>query len=35
MKGKAYLKGKARPHHFMENRRGKGGTSDRFPLLQL
>ena len=24
-----------RSHYFMENRRGKGGSSDRFPLLGL
>lgn len=35
MKGKAYLKGKARPHHFMENRRQKSGLRDRFPLLEF
>ena len=35
MKGKAYLKGKERPQHFMENRRGKGGIRDRFPLLEF
>ena len=23
------------PHYFMANRRGKGGSSDRFPLLVL
>ena len=23
------------PHHFMANGRGKGGSSDRFPLLGL
>ena len=23
------------PHYFMANRRGKGGSSDRFPLLGL
>ena len=23
------------PHHFMANRRGKGGSSDRFPFLGL
>ena len=22
-------------HHFMANRRGKGGSSDKFPLLGL
>ena len=22
-------------HHFMANRRGKGGSSDRFPILRL
>ena len=23
------------PHYFMANRRGKGGSSDRFPLIGL
>ena len=29
------LKLRSWPHYFMANRRGKGGSSDRFPLLGL
>ena len=25
----------SKSHHFMTNRRGKGGSSDRFPILGL
>jgi len=34
-KKKKPLRSQHQPHYFMPNRWGKGGSSDRFPLLEL